>query len=167
MSEKVANYAFHRCKILGVKIRLCKFFDKYHVCETPTTARFDNHWLLWSGSTQQLVSGATWLQWAPNEARLEWPSSTISSTPLVAETVRLVGLRNVHQDQVENNTHSCRNQDPRACAAWRATTRTRTSGVRSPICARGEEELGSVALYSHQEFNLLQIKLSSYDRPFF
>ena len=88
--ENVANYALLRCKTLSQKIWLCKFFDKYHVCETPTTARFDNHWLLWSGSTQQLVSGATWLQWAPNEARLEWPSSTISSTPLVAETVGLV-----------------------------------------------------------------------------
>ena len=31
MSEKVANYAFYQCKILCLKIRVCKSFDIYHV----------------------------------------------------------------------------------------------------------------------------------------
>ena len=32
MSEKVASSAFYLCKFLGLKIRLCRFFNKYHVC---------------------------------------------------------------------------------------------------------------------------------------
>ena len=35
-------------------------------------------------------------------------------------------------------------QVPPACAAWRVTTRTQTSGALSPICASGEAGLGSV-----------------------
>ena len=34
--KNVANYALLRCKTFGLKIRRCKFFDKYHVC-TPIT----------------------------------------------------------------------------------------------------------------------------------
>ena len=30
--KNVANYALLWCKIVGLKIRRCKFFDKYHVC---------------------------------------------------------------------------------------------------------------------------------------
>ena len=30
--KNVANYFFYRCRILGLKIRVCKKLDKYHVC---------------------------------------------------------------------------------------------------------------------------------------
>ena len=33
--ENVANYALLRCKTFCLKIWLCKFFDKYHVCLVP------------------------------------------------------------------------------------------------------------------------------------
>ena len=32
--KNVANYALLWCKTFSVKIWLCKFFDKYHVCVT-------------------------------------------------------------------------------------------------------------------------------------
>ena len=35
VNEKVTNYW---CKILYLKIRLCKIFDKYHVCASPHSA---------------------------------------------------------------------------------------------------------------------------------
>ena len=31
--KTVANYALLRCKTFSLKISVCKFFDKFHVCQ--------------------------------------------------------------------------------------------------------------------------------------
>ena len=33
--KTVANYALLRCKTFSLKIWVCKFFDKFHVCAAP------------------------------------------------------------------------------------------------------------------------------------
>ena len=43
VGEKVASSAFYWCKILGLKIRLCKNFDKYHVPRLPKRL-FEDKW---------------------------------------------------------------------------------------------------------------------------
>ena len=67
--KNVANYAIYRCKILGLKIRVCKKLDKYHVWPLGSPTR--TPWPLGTPLTYPLnldPLGPYWhLPWPPGD----------------------------------------------------------------------------------------------------